>query len=179
MAIRTTVPGRLGSPALLALVLASALEIPQAQAGPLVRRYQERQACQQFAGKLQAVSGNPQQAQFVYQQGVLKLVETFGENPCTDIPVPTATAPTAAPSPAPGVAPVAAPVATPKAVVPATAPVTAAPANPQQQQACQQFAAKLQGASGNPSQAQQIYAMGTQQLTGMFGPNPCPQVTAP
>ena len=175
MAIRTTVPGRLGSPALLALILASALGIPQAQAGPLVRRYQERQACQQFAGKLQAVSGNPQQAQYVYQQGVLKLVETFGENPCTDIPVPTATAPTAAP----GVAPVAAPVATPKAVVPATTPVTAAPANPQQQQACQQFATKLQGASGNPSQAQQIYAMGTQKLTGMFGPNPCPQVSAP
>ena len=171
MAIRTTIPGRLGSPALLALVLASALEIPQAQAGPLVRRYQERQACQQFAGKLQAVSGNPQQAQYVYQQGVLKLVETFGENPCTDIPAPTAAAP--------GVAPVAAPVATPKAVVPATTPVTATPANPEQQQACQQFAAKLQGASGNPSQAQQIYAMGTQKLTGMFGPNPCPQVSAP
>jgi sulfite reductase alpha subunit-like flavoprotein len=94
MAIRTTIPGRLGSPALLALVLASALEIPQAQAGPLVRRYQERQACQQFAGKLQAVSGNPQQAQYVYQQGVLKLVKTFGENPCTDIPAPTAAAPT-------------------------------------------------------------------------------------
>jgi hypothetical protein len=175
MAMRTTVPGRLGSPALLALVLASALGIPQAQAGPLVRRYQERQACQQFAGKLQAVSGNPQQAQYVYQQGVLKLVETFGENPCTDIPAPTAAAATAAP----GVGPVAAPVATPKAVVPATTPVTAAPANPEQQQACQQFAAKLQGASGNPSQAQQIYAMGTQKLTGMFGPNPCPQVTAP
>ena len=175
MAIRTTVSGTLGSPALLALVLASALEIPQAQAGPLVRRYQERQACQQFAGKLQAVSGNPQQAQYVYQQGVLKLVETFGENPCTDIPAPTAAAPTAAP----GVAPVAAPVATPKAVVPATTPVTAAPANPEQQQACQQFAAKLQGASSNPSQAQQIYAMGTQKLTGMFGPNPCPQVSAP
>ena len=175
MAICTIVPGRLGSPALLALVLASALGIPQAQAGPLARRYQERQACQQFAGKLQAVSGNPQQAQFVYQQGVLKLVETFGENPCTDIPAPTAAAPIAAP----GVAPVAAPVATPKAVVPATTPVTAAPANPEQQQACQQFATKLQGASGNPSQAQQIYAMGTQKLTGMFGPNPCPQVSAP
>jgi hypothetical protein len=140
--------------------------IPQAQAGPLARRYQERQACQQFAGKLQAVSSNPQQAQYVYQQGVLKLVETFGENPCTDIPAPTATAPTAAPTAAPG-------------VIPAAAPVTAAPANPQQQQACQQFAAKLQGASGNPSQAQQIYAMGTQKLTGMFGPNPCPQVSAP
>jgi len=159
MSILTTVPGRLGSPALLALVLASALGIPQAQAGPLARRYQERQACQQFAGKLQAVSGNPSQAQYVYQQGVLKLVETFGENPCTDIPVPTAAAP--------------------KAGVPATAPVTAAPANPEQQQACQQFATKLQGASGNPSQAQQIYAMGTQKLTGMFGPNPCPQVKAP
>ena len=150
MSILTSVPGRLGSPALLALVLASALGTPQAQAGPLVRRYQERQACQQFAGTLQAVSGNPSQAQYVYQQGVLKLVETFGENPCTDIPVPTAAAP--------------------KAV---------APANPEQQQACQQFATKLQGASGNPSQAQQIYAMGTQKLTGMFGPNPCPQVSAP
>ena len=166
MAIRTTVPGRLGSPALFVLVLASALGIPQAQAGPLARRYQERQACQQFAGKLQAVSGNPQQAQYVYRQGVLKLVETFGENPCTDIPEPTAAAPTTAPTAAPG-------------VVPATTPVTAEPANPEQQQACQQFAAKLQGASGNPSQAQQIYAMGTQKLTGMFGPNPCPQVTAP
>ena len=158
MAIGKTVPGRLGSPALLALVLASTLGIPQAQAGPLVRRYQERQACQQFAGKLQAVSGNPQQAQVVYQQGVLKLVETFGENPCTDIPAPPATALTAAPT------------AAPKAVV---------PANPEQQKACQQFAAKLQGASGNPSQAQQIYAMGTQKLTGMFGPNPCPLVSAP
>ena len=27
--------------------------------------------------------------------------------------------------------------------------------------------------------AQQIYAMGTQKLTDMFGPNPCPQATAP
>jgi hypothetical protein len=179
MSILTSVPGRLGSPALLALVLASALGTPQAQAGPLVRRYQERQACQQFAGKLQAVSGNPSQAQYVYQQGVLKLVETFGENPCTDIPAPTAAAPGVTPVATPVATPGAAPAATPKAVVPATAPVTAAPTNPQQQQACQQFAAKLQGASGNPSQAQQIYAMGTQKLTGMFGPNPCPQVSAP
>ena len=49
----------------------------------------------------------------------------------------------------------------------------------QERKACQEFAGKLQGASGNPSQAQQIYAMGTQKLTGMFGPNPCPQVSAP
>ena len=122
---------------------------------------QQVQACQEFAGKLQATSGNPQQAQLVYQQGVLKLVETFGENPCGDIPAPTAAAP-ATPAPAP-----------------VTAPVTAKPANPQQAQACQEFASKLQGAQGNPAQAQQIYAMGTQKLSGMFGPNPCPNVPKP
>ena len=134
---------------------------PNAQAGPLLRRAQERKACQEFAGKLQAASGNPQQAQLVYQQGVLKLVETFGENPCGDIPAPTAAAP-ATPAPAP-----------------VTAPVTTKPANPQQAQACQEFASKLQGAQGNPAQAQQIYAMGSQKLSGMFGPNPCPQIKAP
>ena len=52
-------------------------------------------------------------------------------------------------------------------------------ANPQQAQACQEFAGKLQGAQGNPAQAQQIYAMGTQKLSGMFGPNPCPNVPKP
>ena len=175
---------------LLAMVVGDGLSGPSANAGPFLRRYQERQACEQFAGKLQAVSSNPEQAQFVYQQGVLKLVATFGENPCTDIPAPTATAPSTATSPAPapaqvakpGAAPVVAPVTAPSATPVAPAPAaTSAPAaaNPQQQQACQEFAAKLQGASGNPSQAQQIYAMGSQKLTGMFGANPCPQVKAP
>jgi hypothetical protein len=136
------------------------------QAGPILRRVQERKACQEFAGKLQAASGNSQQAQLVYQQGVLKLVETFGENPCRDIPAPVAAAPATAPAPAAAVSPV-------------TTPATAKPANPQQAQACQQFAGKLQGAQGNPAQAQQIYAMGTQKLSGMFGPNPCPNVPKP
>jgi hypothetical protein len=136
------------------------------QAGPILRRVQERKACQEFAGKLQAASGNPQQAQLVYQQGVLKLVETFGENPCSDIPAPVAAAPATAPAPAAAVSPV-------------TTPATAKPANPQQAQACQQFAGKLQGAQGNPAQAQQIYAMGSQKLSGMFGPNPCPNVPKP
>ena len=133
-----------------------------AQAGPILRRAQERRACQEFAGKLQAASGNPQQAQLVYQQGVLKLVETFGENPCGDIPAPVAAAPAAAP-----------------AVSPVTAPASAKSVNPQQTQACQEFARKLQGAQGNPAQAQQIYTMGTQKLSGMFGPNPCPNVPKP
>jgi hypothetical protein len=156
MTARRTIPVLL----LLAAGLAP-LAPPNAQAGPLLRRAQERKACQEFAGKLQAASGNPQQAQLVYQQGVLKLVESFGENPCGDIPAPTATAP-ATPAPAP-----------------VTAPVTAKPANPQQAQACQEFASKLQGAQGNPAQAQQIYAMGSQKLSGMFGPNPCPNVPKP
>ena len=82
-----------------ALLLLSAtglglIAAPETQAGPR-RRAQERKACQEFAGKLQAASINPQLAQLVYQQGVLKLVETFGENPCDDIPAPTA--PAAAP----------------------------------------------------------------------------------
>jgi hypothetical protein len=150
------------------LLLAAGLAPLDAQAGPILRRAQERKACQEFAGKLQAASGNPQQAQLVYQQGVLKLVETFGENPCGDIPAPVASGP----APAPVTAPAA-------AVSPLTAPATAKPANPQQAQACQEFAAKLQGAQGNPAQAQQIYAMGSQKLSGMFGANPCPNVPKP
>ena len=152
MTARRTIPVLL----LLAAGLAP-LAPPNAQAGPLLRRAQERKACQEFAGKLQAASANLQQAQLVYQQGVLKLVETFGENPCGDIPAPTAAAP----------------------ATPAPAPVTAKPANPQQAQACQEFASKLQGAQGNPAQAQQIYAMGSQKLSGMFGPNPCPNLPKP
>lgn len=156
-------------PALLLLTAGlGLLAAPETQAGPLLRRAQERKACQEFAGKLQAASGNPQQAQLVYQQGVLKLVETFGENPCGDIPAPL---PVTAPAPAAPAAPAAA--ATPAAATPP------APANPQQTQACQEFASKLQSAQGNPGQAQQIYAMGHQKLSGMFGPNPCPQIQAP
>jgi len=151
--------------AVLSLIFAAGLNLltaSETQAGPLLRRAQERKACQEFAGKLQAASGNPQQAQLVYQQGVLKLVETFGENPCGDIPAPTTAAPAAAPAPA----------------VPKAATTTKA-ANPQQTQACQEFAGKLQAAQGNPAQAQQIYAMGNQKLSGLFGPNPCPQIKAP
>jgi len=139
----------------LTLLSLAALPAP-AEAGPLLRRAQERKACQDFAGKLQAASGNPQQAQMIYQQGVLKLVETFGENPCGDITPPVAPAANASPASQ-------------------TAPIS----NPQQTQACQEFASKLQAAHGNPSQAQQIYAMGTQKLTGMFGPNPCPNIGKP
>ena len=156
-------------PVLLLLAAGLAPLAPlDAQAGPILRRAQERKACQEFAGKLQAASGNPQQAQLVYQQGVLKLVETFGENPCGDIPAPVASGP----APAPAAAPAA-------VVSPVTATATAKPANPQQAQACQEFAAKLQGAQGNPAQAQQIYAMGSQKLSGMFGANPCPNVPKP
>ena len=163
-------------PALLLLSTAGMglLAATETQAGPLLRRAQERRACQEFAGKLQAASGNPQQAQVVYQQGVLKLVETFGENPCGDIPAPVA--PAAGTSPAPAAQPSPAPAAATPA--PPT-PATAKPTNPQQAQACQEFAGKLQAAQGNPAQAQQIYAMGNQKLSGMFGPNPCPQIKAP
>ena len=112
----------------------------------------------------------------MYQQGVLQLVARFGENPCSDIPAPTAsgiTTPTATP---------AAPAAT------TTSAPTGSPANPagatpsaQQQQACQQFAGKIQAASasGGAAAAQQTYAMGLQKLTGMFGSNPCPSVKPP
>jgi len=166
---------RLLLPALLLPAMASLLAPTAAEAGPLVRRAQERKACQEFAGKLQGAQANPAQAQMVYQQGVLKLVQTFGENPCGDIPAPTAAAPAAA---APG--PVAASTTTagPAAPSPATAPASQA-ANPQQQQACQQFAAKLDAAKANPAQAKQVYAMGNEKLSGMFGPNPCPQIKAP
>jgi hypothetical protein len=138
----------------LTLLIGSCLGVMAAipapgEAGPLLRRAQERKACQEFAGKLQAASANPQQAQTIYQQGVLQLVERFGENPCGDIPAPAA------------------------------APTTSKPANPQQAQACREFAGKLQAAQGNPAQAQQIYAMGSQKLSGMFGPNPCPNVPKP
>jgi len=154
-------------PVLLLLAAGLAPLAPlDAQAGPILRRAQERKACKEFAGKLQATSGNPQQAQLVYQQGVLKLVETFGENPCGDIPAPVGSAPAPAPAPAAAVSPV-------------TAPASAKSTNPQQAQACQEFAGKLQGAQDNPAQAQQIYAMGTQKLSGMFGPNPCPNVPKP
>jgi hypothetical protein len=160
---------RLLLPALLLPAVASLLAPTAAEAGPLVRRAQERKACQEFAGKLQTAQANPAQAQMVYQQGVLKLVQTFGENPCGDIPAPTAAAPATA-------NPVTA--TNPAAPSPATAPASQA-ANPQQQQACQQFAAKLNAAKANPAQAKQVYAMGNEKLTGMFGPNPCPQVKAP
>lgn len=166
MTARRTLPA-------LSLLLAAGLGLlaaPETQAGPLLRRAQERKACQEFAGRLQATSGNPQQAPLVYQQGVLKLVETFGENPCGDIPAPT---------PAPATAPAPAAPAIPAAATPSVAPTTTQPTNPQQTQACQEFASKLQSAQGNPAQAQQIYAMGNQKLSGLFGPNPCPQIKAP
>ena len=142
-----------------------------ASAGPLVRRAQERKACQEFATKLQEAGGNTPAAQQVYQQGVLQLVARFGENPCTDIPAPNAT----------GAAPPATTVPTaPSPASASTTPATPA-ANPQQQQACQQFAGKVQAASasGGKAAAQQTYAMGLQKLTGMFGSNPCPTVKPP
>lgn len=139
-----------------------------AEAGPLRRRLEERQACQSFAGQLRQASGNPQQAQQVYQQGVLKLVETFGNNPCTDIPAPTAAAVTPA-------TPVPAPAPTPAASSPAQ------PANPQQAQACADFAAKLQAAqaSGDQAQAQRVFQIGSEKTAAAFGPNACPNVKAP
>ena len=174
------------------------LQPGEAEAGPLVRRAQERRACQEFATRLQQASGNPAMAQQVYQQGVLQLVSRFGENPCGDIPAPTAavvtpanpaatTSPGAAPagtSPAataaPAVAP-ASPAAASSGAASATGGTAAAAPSAQQQQACQQFAGKLQAAaaSGGAAAAQQTYAMGHQKLSGMFGPNPCPAVQAP
>lgn len=151
-----------------------------AQAGPLIRRAQERRACQEFAGKLQQASGNPAMAQQVYQQGVLQLVSQFGENPCSDIPAPVAAAAPAgtppAAAPAGAAAGAAASGATP-AALPAAAPAPSA----QQQQACQQFSGKLQAAaaSGGGAAARQTYTMGLEKLTGMFGANPCPAVKPP
>ncbi|MEB3199113.1 MAG: hypothetical protein VKK62_01135 [Synechococcaceae cyanobacterium] len=167
--------------AFLPLVLADA-----AAAGPLLRRVEQRKACQQFAAKLQQASGNPAMAQQVYQQGVLQLVARFGENPCSDIPAPAPTPAGAAGAPPAAVTP---PAATPPAAVPAgtppRAPANAAPApqpavSPQQQQACQQFAAALQSASARGGAAvQQTYSMGLQKLSGLFGANPCPAVKLP
>jgi len=74
---------------LLAGLMRAAVPGPAA-AGPLVRRAQERRACQEFAGQLQQASANPAMAQQVYQQGVLELVQRFGENPCGDTPAPAA-----------------------------------------------------------------------------------------
>ena len=148
----------------MALALATALiasaALPEAQAGPLLRRMEERKACQEFAGKLSAASGNPQEAQLIYQQGVLKLVEKFGNNPCGDIP---------------------APVAVPATPATPTKPPAASSSNPEQAKACAEFAAKLQAAvaSGNRSEAQTIYQMGTQKTTAAFGPNACPAIKAP
>ena len=173
------------------LALGASLLPAPGQAGPIARRYQERKACETFAGKLKEASGNPAMAQQIYQQGVLALVAKFGENPCGDIPAPLAVAPGAAVA-APVVAPVGAPAAAP-AVVPAAAPAVrpAAPAatapaasaapSAEQQQACSTFASKLSAAaaSGGAAQAKQVFSMGTQKLTGMFGPNPCPAVKAP
>jgi len=154
-------------PLLLLLPLLQLAQIPAASAGPLLRRAESRRACQEFAGKLQAVNGNPQQAQMVYQQGVLKLVQQFGSNPCTDIPAPAATA-----TPAP---------AAPTPQAPAAAAPAAKPVSSQQQQACTTFANKLQTAtaSGNKAQAQQVYNQGLEKLTANFGPNPCPAVKPP
>lgn len=208
-ALNATCPGLGSSPQphrqaratwLLPLLIGASLLPAPSQAGPIARRYQERKACETFAGKLKQASGNPAMAQQVYQQGVLALVAKFGENPCGDIPAPLAVAPGAAPPPARPVgaptptsaAPVGAPAAAP-AVVPAAAPAVrpAAPAatapaasaapSAEQQQACNTFASKLSAAaaSGGAAQAKQVYAMGTQKLTGMFGPNPCPAVKAP
>lgn len=165
------------APVLLLLggLLSRTLQGPAA-AGPLVRRTQERKACQSFATKLQEASGNTAAAQQVYQQGVLQLVARFGENPCSDIPAPTASG-MAAPSANPVVTPA---TATPRSTGSPVTPAAAAP-SVQQQQACQQFAAKLQEAStsGGSAAAQQTYAMGLQKLTGMFGGNPCPGVRPP
>ncbi len=147
---------------LCAGLLLSALS---AEAGPLLRRAQERRACQDFAGRLQAVGGNAQQAQQVYQQGVLKLVEQFGYNPCGDIPAPAATQ---APNPT-----------TANPAAPTPNPSSSATVSPEQRQACQQFGAKLQAAQGNPAQARQIYAMGIEKLSGRFGPDPCPGLPKP
>jgi hypothetical protein len=168
------------------LLLGASLLPAPSQAGPIARRFQERKACETFAGKLKEASGNPAMAQQIYQQGVLALVAKFGENPCGDIPAPVAVAPGAAVA-APVVAPVGAPAAAAPAVVPAAAPAVppAAPAaaaapSAEQQQACTTFASKLSAAAASSAaQAQQVYAMGTQKLTGMFGPNPCPAVKAP
>lgn len=150
--------------------LAGALIPAPAQAGPLMRRIEERRACQEFASKLQAASSNPAMAQQVYQQGVLQLVAKFGENPCGAIP-----------APASGQAPAPAPATPAPSPAPASSGSSTKPSSTQQQQACQEFASKLQAAaaSGGVAAAQQTYSIGTEKLTGMFGPNPCPAVKPP
>jgi len=172
----------IGSSSALLLIggLTAALPGPAA-AGPLARRVQERKACQEFATKLQQTNGNTAAAQQVYQQGVLQLVARFGENPCGDIPAPTASGmapPTGTPA-----APATPTTPTTTTTGPAASPATPAGATPsaQQQQACQQFAGKIQAASasGGAAAAKQTYAMGLQKLTGMFGSNPCPSVKPP
>jgi hypothetical protein len=167
MAIAGMLP-RLLRAGLVLAALAPVMAPPDAQAGPLMRRIEERKACQQFASKLKAASDNPAMAQQVYQQGVLQLVARFGENPCGDIPAPAAN---------PAVAPTTAAPAT----TPASSGTTSKPPSAEQQQACQAFASKLQSAaaSGGSPAAKQTYNLGTQKLTGMFGPNPCPAVKPP
>ncbi|MCX5949384.1 MAG: hypothetical protein NTY67_14825 [Cyanobacteria bacterium] len=163
------------------LALGASLLPAPVQAGPIARRYQERKACETFAGKLKEASGNPAMAQQIYQQGVLALVAKFGENPCGDIPAPVAVAPgTGAAVVAPAGAPAAAPAVRPAAPA-AAAPAASAAPSAEQQQACSTFASKLTqaAASGGAAQAKQVFSMGTQKLTGMFGPNPCPAVKAP
>jgi hypothetical protein len=171
-----------GSVVLAALALSAALMPTAAEAGPLVRRAQERRACQEFARQLQASSGNPAQAQQIYQQGVLKLVAQFGDNPCGDIPAPmaaTTTAPAANPTASNPTA--ATPTTAPATSTPAAAaPTTAAPApSAEQQQACQEFARRLQAVQGDPAQARQLYATGNQRLSSRFGANPCPAIPQP
>ena len=186
-----SITSAMASLGLVTLVLGASLLPAPGQAGPIARRFQERKACETFAGKLKEASGNPAMAQQIYQQGVLALVAKFGENPCGDIPAPVAVAPGTAVA-APVVAPVGAPAAAPAAVPTAapavrpaapaaTAPAASAAPSAEQQQACSTFASKLSqaAASGGAAQAQQVFSMGTQKLTGMFGPNPCPAVKAP
>jgi hypothetical protein len=72
----------------LALWAATAITAPTALAGPIVRRAQERRACQEFAGKLQAAQGNPAQAQQIYAMGSQKLSGMFGPNPCPNVAKP-------------------------------------------------------------------------------------------
>lgn len=171
------------------LLLTSGMIPAASQAGPLIRRAEERRACQEFAGKLQAAGSNTAQAQQIYQQGVLQLVARFGENPCGSIPAPVA-APGTTTTTAPATVPATAPVTTPATPAPAssapqtpaaTPPASGATPSAEQRQACSTFAARLQQASaaGGAAEARQAYAMGTQKLSGMFGPNPCPGITPP
>jgi len=84
IAIARTLLGTLG----LGAVAAGIAQLPSAEAGPLVRRAQERRACQEFAGQLQAAQGNPQQARQIYAMGSQKLSGMFGPNPCPQVSAP-------------------------------------------------------------------------------------------